>query len=290
MSDIKIHIVYFAYLDTKGKNWANSHPQKLMIQQLNDLKAFGLVERATTINIVFTYPKQNDTNIVAENRADETVTTIKEILPSAQIHRSGGNRHEYPGIRLVWDIATGTPEADRTNTLILYFHAKGITHNPNSGGERIPINQTLTDTVIKPWKDIIERFKRDPSVNKAGYAASGDGFLWYNFWWARASYIAGCEIPIITERRHYYEDWLAKLKDEHPTGPEPGKLSGPGDCLSLCAGGPNAPLGIGMGTFMEKCTPLVGGARIKKTIKNRRKRSRSKRGKRLLYRNGSRSC
>jgi len=254
---MKLIIVYFAYLDTKDKEWNDSHPQKLIIQQLNDLKEFGLDEVAV-INIVFTNPKQNDFDDATERQADEIIGTIRGILPSAKIHHSAGNRHEYPGIRLVWDIANDT--VDPKNTLILYFHAKGITHNPNSGGERIPINRLLTDTVIKPWKDIVNRFERDPAVNKAGYATSHDGFLWYNFWWVRASYVVGCERPILTGRRHYYEDWLAKLKDGSDVrAQEPGKLSGPGDCLSLCAGGPGAPLGISMGAFMEKCLSVERG-------------------------------
>lgn len=270
MSDIKIHIVYFGYLDAKDKNWKNSHPQKVMLTQLNDIKEFGLVEAAKTINIVFTNPKKSDFNNAAEKRADEIIASVKETLPSAIINRTPGNQHEYPGIHLVWNIANDTAEADRKNTVILYFHAKDITHD--NSGVRSGGNMNLTDTVIKPWKAIVERFKRDPAINKAGRAASDAGFIWYNFWWARASYIAACERPILTERRHYYEDWVGRLKEENPAidNKEPGKFSGPADCLSLCAGGPDAPLGIAMSPNMEKCTQGGGRMTRKMTLKLKR--------------------
>jgi hypothetical protein len=39
----------------------------------------------------------------------------------------------------------------------------------------------------------------------ASFAA---GIQWYNFWWARASYLHMCETPIISRYRHYYEEFL----------------------------------------------------------------------------------
>ena len=268
MADPKIHIVYFAYLNTGDKNWKDSHPQKLMIQQLNDLKEFGLADAAKSINIVFTNPKKHNFNNATESLSDDIKETIKGIIPSAILHNSAGNRHEYPGIRLVWDIARNTPAADANDTLILYFHAKGITRNTNTG-VRTEINQTLTDTVIKPWRDIVARFKRDPVVNKAGYAASDAGIMWYNFWWVRASYAAGCPRPILTEQRYYYEEWVGRRKAESPSGAE--GFTGTGDCLSLCVGGPDGELGIGMGPGMEKCK--TGGKRTRKrrTLKLKRR-------------------
>ena len=44
----------------------------------------------------------------------------------------------------------------------------------------------------------------------------GNGWIWYNFWYARGSYIKYVERPIKTYRRHYYEDWLGrKVKNEN---------------------------------------------------------------------------
>lgn len=53
---------------------------------------------------------------------------------------------------------------------------------------------------------------------KAGYAMSHGGFVWYNFFWVRDSYVRRLLEPIITPRRHYYEDWLGRLKSYDETG------------------------------------------------------------------------
>ena len=62
------------------------------------------------------------------------------------------------------------------------------------------------------------------------------GWVWINFWWARASYIVRLVEPERSlHRRHYYEDYLGRLHDGK------GKLNGEGHheagcstCFSLC--------------------------------------------------------
>ena len=95
---------------------------------------------------------------------------VRGILPSALIHRSTGNRFEYPGIRLVWDLvqlwlSTLEPGAaaeadDPSRHVILYFHTKRMT--------------------------CVDDFDTRPQIMKAGLAGSPLGFVWYNFWSAIA--------------------------------------------------------------------------------------------------------
>jgi hypothetical protein len=71
-------------------------------------------------------------------------------------------------------------------------------------------------------------------------------FVWYNFWYARGSYLNTVEQPIITERRHYYEDWLARSglppqEDapyalERDLGLYPRTASPPDSCYALMGG------------------------------------------------------
>ena len=250
-SNLVFHIVYSAYLDTKGSSWENSRAKALVTQQLQDLVDFGLTQ-AKSIHIILTAPKKSDYNNSTDLLFDEAVASIKSILPSAIIERIAGNKYEYPGIRRVWDLANKTQE-DADKTLILYFHSKGMI-NGNTSSIKTPEAEMLTNAVIKPWKEIIDRFQKEPTLNKAGYAAPDAGFIWYNFWWARASYLKGCPRPILTERRHYYEDWLGRRKVPNNTSPEPGKSGTAANCLSLCVSGPNGPLGMSMSASMEKCT------------------------------------
>ena len=250
-----IHIVFFTYIDTKGKAWAESRGVKLLTEQMKDLVDTGLSAVAKSVNIVISSNKANIFNNSTESRLDEVIETVESIIPSATIHRSSGNRYEYPGIRLVWDIARKVPKEEEDKTLILYFHSKGM----QSGGDdpqhvRTGDNVKLTETVIKPWKDLVKRFLTDPAVTKAGYAAGEGGWIWYNFFWVRASYVKKCTRPILTERRHYYEDWISRIKTKETNHqPEPGKHSGVEGCLSLCVEGAGGPLGVGISSNMEKC-------------------------------------
>ena len=59
--------------------------------------------------------------------------------------------------------------------------------------------------VVRGWRGVVAGFREHPAVNKAGYAGSKKGFMWYNFWWARCSYVAALIPPERTTRRHYYE-------------------------------------------------------------------------------------
>jgi len=110
---------------------------------------------------------------------------------------------------LAWKLGKDTPKTRAHDTLVLYFHSKGIFSNPNTS-IRAKDHIKLTDSVIKPWKRIVKRFQDDSKMNKAGFGVAPNGSVWYNFWWARASYLAGCPKPLLTERRHYYEEWLGK--------------------------------------------------------------------------------
>jgi hypothetical protein len=249
---LPIHIVYFTFFDTAGTAFHGSRSQKLILEQMNDLVKCGLNKVAKSIDIVLSTSKANNFNDATEQKIDEAKKVIHSILPNATVHKSPGNRFEYPGIRLVWDIANKIPPEQRHDSLILYFHSKGM-NNGNMSRIKTKENDFLTKTVLYPWKNIVSRFKSDPKVEKAGYAASDKGFIWYNFWWARASYLVGCPRPILTDRRHYYEDWLGRRKRDGNTNPEPGDFKPPDNCLSLCVDGAKGELGIQMTHVMEKC-------------------------------------
>jgi hypothetical protein len=245
-----IHIVYFTFFDR------NERAHKLITEQMKGLRDIGLAAAAKSIHIVLSTPKTSNFNNSSEEKLHEVESLIHSILPSAEVHVSSGNRYEYPGIRKVWSIAKKIPAELSKQSLILYFHSKGMTSG-NTARVKTSQNETLTNVVINPWKEIVARFESDPVVEKAGFAASSNGFIWFNFWWARASYIAGCPRPILTERRHYYEDWLGRRARDANTNHEPGEFKSADNCLSLCVDGPEGPLGVGISAKMEKCKILI---------------------------------
>ena len=117
------------------------------------------------------------------------------------------NKHEYRPLLKLWDLS----KINNKNTdLFLYFHSKEITRNKECN---ISDNLYL---LIKDFEKIKDIYNTFPTIDKIGFKSSNIGFCWFNFWWARGSYISKIEKPLLTERRHYYEDWLfRKLKDNH---------------------------------------------------------------------------
>jgi hypothetical protein len=111
------------------------------------------------------------------------------------------NNHEYPGILKAWILGQ---TYNKTNDIILYFHSKGITHNQHY----VP-NENLC-SMLKDIDKIKEIFTIFPKIDKIGMNSGGIGWIWYNFWYARGSYINKVEKPIKTSRRHYYEDWISR--------------------------------------------------------------------------------
>jgi hypothetical protein len=116
------------------------------------------------------------------------------------------NEFEYRGIHKVWELGQ---IHNKPNDIILYFHSKGLTHhNCYQQNKYDEYNIILYD--INKIKEIFSIF---PKIDKIGYSSGGNGWIWYNFWYARGSYIFSVEEPIKTTRRHYYEDWLGRKVD-----------------------------------------------------------------------------
>lgn len=131
---------------------------------------------------------------------------VTQIFPNVIIECYSENEFEYRGIKKAWEIGQIN---NKSNDIILYFHSKGLTHFINYSFNRLdPYNAILYD--VNKIKEIFSIF---PKIDKIGYSAGGCGWIWYNFWYARGSYISQVESPLKTERRHYYEDWLGRVVD-----------------------------------------------------------------------------
>lgn len=62
----------------------------------------------------------------------------------------------------------------------------------NSNGRSGP-EKLLFYSIITPWKKLVNIFKNNININKIDSKASSEGFMWFNFWWARGSYLKNCE-------------------------------------------------------------------------------------------------
>jgi len=124
-------------------------------------------------------------------------------FPNVKIECNYANEFEYRGILKVWELGQ---IHNNTNDVILYFHSKGLTHHKCYESNR---NDNY-NVILKDINKVYDIFTTFPSIDKIGYSSGGMGWIWYNFWYARGSYIYQVEKPIQTQRRHYYEDWLAR--------------------------------------------------------------------------------
>ncbi len=117
---------------------------------------------------------------------------------------------EYHGIHAMWE--TGQMNSGRDD-IIFYFHSKGITHYKEWKDYEANNNLfKLTEKTLGEVDLVFEVFDLFPEVNKVGNKMSDLGWVWYNFMFARGSYLKRVAEPIITSNRHYYESWIADGK------------------------------------------------------------------------------
>lgn len=197
----KITIVYYGFINPKAE-WEN-----IIYGQLTQLQKTGIGEIAD-IYIHITGE---------EEYLDSTINHIREIIQASIISSSSINQFEFPGLHLVWKLAKKNPER-----IYLYFHSKGMC----SGNDGLIQQRQLFKGIIEPWNRILNIFYGNNHINKIGLTASEAGWMWFNFWWARGSYLIECEEPKIIEQRYYYEEWLYRKID----GIKPSNIQ---ECYSL---------------------------------------------------------
>ncbi|SDF56558.1 hypothetical protein SAMN05216464_12058 [Mucilaginibacter pineti] len=195
-----IKIVYY-FFTSPNSNW-----RAILSGQLYQLKSYGILSEADL------YIHVTDAN----NYTDEIKEIIKNIFPAAIVHTSFVNQFEYPALKLAHDLAVESPES-----IILYFHSKGMTHNLHSRAlEEIFL---LTKT-FQNWRKNIQLLNTE-NKQKAGLFSSKEGWIWYNFWYAKGEYLAKCSAPEISDNRYYYEGWLGLANPERTLPAD--------DCLNL---------------------------------------------------------
>jgi hypothetical protein len=180
-----IKIVYYIYT-SPNSNW-----RAIISGQLYQLKSYGILSEADL------YIHITDTN----NYTEEIKTLITSIIPDAIISTSSINQFEYPAIKLLHDLAIRYP-----NNHFIYFHSKGMTHNLHSRSLQEIMLFTKT---FENWRKNIQLLNKE-GKNKMGLFSSERGWIWYNFWYAKGSYLASCKAPEISDFRYYYEAWLGE--------------------------------------------------------------------------------
>jgi hypothetical protein len=187
-----INIIYFAWINPKK-------PYKTIIQgQLQDLLHYGLLERSK-LYIEICCEQEH---LVQELRT-LVARTLGKHEHELQFHTE--NKYEYYGIKTMYDLSQTEP--DKT---YLYFHSKGMTSQYDNVRDRHIFERTLTKGTLCDVSTVLDIFAKQPSVMKIGLFPAkehGHNFLWFNFYWARGTYLRTCENPIVDPNRFYYELW-----------------------------------------------------------------------------------
>jgi hypothetical protein len=187
-----IYIIYYIYISSQYPRW------KIILEgQMNDLKKSNILED-NKLYIVMCC-NENENSKIAINMINSIMGNYKNNI-NYTIEKE--NLFEYYGIKKVYDLACMNKDK-----IFIYFHSKGMVYYDTS--DRLPNEVKLTHFLFKNWKNTLHIFNRCNYINKAGIYPSNDrGFIWYNFWWSRGSYISNLINPIISDDRYYYETWL----------------------------------------------------------------------------------
>lgn len=187
-----IHLVYFAYYSL------SIDFEKEFKNILLYFKRTGILEYAYLYIILY------DPHKLGQSLYDYAKQLTENVVFDFHYH----NHWEYFAIYKCWEIAKSKP-----NDFLFYGHFKGLLHkDKDTSINKVYLNHTLAE-----WRYILSKFK-DNTINKIGMFPCKDGYIWYNYWWIRNSYLITCPEPEKTLDRYYYEGYISTgTKSENST-------------------------------------------------------------------------
>jgi hypothetical protein len=196
-----IYILYYAFLNN-DKDWRH------MIQgQIFDIYKSGIINVSMFHAVLLGTPEDiQEAKILLESILNIPIS-ITEVIK---------NEYEFPAIIKIRELAIENPDK-----IFIYIHSKGMV-NHNYSKYRTILEQRLTLNTFLDWESTLYIFDTFPNIQKAGLLPGETGLCWFNFWWARASYLISCEpikIPenMVEPDRFICEEWLGShgSKDWH---------------------------------------------------------------------------
>jgi len=195
ISNKPIFIVYFAFLNNE-KNW-----RKMIKGQIEDVCKTGIFGSSLFHPILYGNPAD----------IKECKELLEQIIGrSIEVTEVYENLYEFPAIIKIQELSLKNPDK-----IFIYFHSKGMVFNNPDGRERTQLEYKLTNNTFVDWETTLRVFNKFPKIQKAALFLSKSGFGWYNFWWARGSYLNSCipiKIPEYLEEKDRYtcESWLGE--------------------------------------------------------------------------------
>jgi hypothetical protein len=193
-NDKPMCIVYYAYL-YNGQKWKN-----IVTGQIRHIYDSGILKKSDLHVVLLGTPHEiQEAKLLLENITNDTIN-VTEVY---------NNLYEFPALIKIRELAVLNP-----NKIFIYFHSKGMV-NWNPSLHRTLVEQKLTNSTFLNWDTTLFIFNNFPEIQKAGGYPAKEGWFWFNFWWARGSYLISCspiEIPInmVENDRFICEFWLGK--------------------------------------------------------------------------------
>ena len=188
---MNIKIVYFTYL--VPNKW-----EPIVLEQLEALYNITSLYEKASIYI----------SLTDESESQHEFKKLRNIISSKYnkiqfINVFSKNVYEYPGLKSVYEVST-----DNDSEYILYFHSKGMTSNQDL--ER----GILFNYTIQNYQKYLDEMENNKEIDIASLIPCVKGFGYYNFFWARSSYINKyCSKPeyspsYIQHERYTWEIWI----------------------------------------------------------------------------------
>lgn len=170
-------------------------------EQLGSIRKLALYELASSI----------DVEIIAEPHIEQIeIDNLKRLLekkfPKVKYSINNQNYFEYFGFKKMYEISQ-----EDDNSIILYFHSKGIFSNSHQH------RWQLFRYTILNYRDYISEFEKNPELDLAGICPHTKGFIYFNYLWVRSSFIKNyCPMPVPNENRYVWESeyWISGNKDK----------------------------------------------------------------------------
>jgi len=189
-------IVYFVWINDQ-KNW-----REIIRGQLQSMKDSGIFSEAK----IFVVVSCQDIDLIVNVKISLLNIMGLVGIRNYELDVYNSNLYEYYGIKKLYDLSLISP-----TTIFLYIHAKGMSNTYSNIDTRHNYETALTQGTILEHRNTVDLFNSHPEIMLCGLFPADHHkrkFIWFNFFWCRATYIKTCENPIISNNRYYYETWL----------------------------------------------------------------------------------
>lgn len=179
--DYSLHVLY----SCKAKD------EELVLSQVESFSSSGLSSLANL-----------HLEICGEG-GEKLKSTLLYLFPEADISLHEEETPEYHGTSRLWHLGQ-----EHKNALILYCLSSDHTRVLN--GKRNSLDKDIFAELVGNWSSCVDILSLFSSLNKLGWRAGRQGWIWHNVFWVKSSYLRECEKPVLTKNKYYYEYWLAR--------------------------------------------------------------------------------